>query len=64
MDALGDNLGVIRAMFEPGPGDLRRRVRPVRGAINVPKGVQEPRIPIIVGGNGARVTAGLRDPLR
>ena len=40
------------------PGDLRRRVRPVRGAINVPKGIQEPRIPIIVGGNGARVTAG------
>jgi alkanesulfonate monooxygenase SsuD/methylene tetrahydromethanopterin reductase-like flavin-dependent oxidoreductase (luciferase family) len=30
----------------------------VRGAINEPRGLQEPRIPIIVGGNGPRVTAG------
>src|SRR5207344_1462982 len=30
----------------------------VRGAINMPKGIQQPRIPIIVGGNGERVTAG------
>ena len=48
------------------PRDARRRAgRPyegqyahVRGAINVPKGIQQPRIPIIVGGNGERVTAG------
>jgi alkanesulfonate monooxygenase SsuD/methylene tetrahydromethanopterin reductase-like flavin-dependent oxidoreductase (luciferase family) len=30
----------------------------VRGAINVPRGLQEPRIPIIVGGNGRQRTAG------
>ena len=28
MDAFGDDLEVIRAMFEPGPGHLRGRVRP------------------------------------
>ena len=58
MDALGDNLEVIRAMLGARPGDVRRAVRHVRGAINVPKGIQQPRIPIIVGGNGERVTAG------
>ena len=30
----------------------------MRGAINEPRGLQEPRIPIIVGGNGPKVTAG------
>src|SRR5205823_825001 len=30
----------------------------VRNAINVPKGIQKPRIPIIVGGNGEKRTAG------
>ena len=30
----------------------------VRGAINVPQGLQKPRIPIIVGGNGRQRTAG------
>ena len=58
MDALGDNLDVIRAMFEPGLATYDGEYASVRGAINVPKGIQEPRIPIIVGGNGARVTAG------
>ena len=58
MHALGDNLEVIRAMLEPGLATYDGEYASVRGAINVPKGVQEPRIPIIVGGNGARVTAG------
>ena len=58
MAAFGDHLEVITAMFAPGRGDLRGHARAVRGAINVPKGLQQPRIPIIVGGNGERVTAG------
>ena len=58
MHALGDNLEVIRAMLEPGLATYDGEYASVRGAINVPKGIQEPRIPIIVGGNGARVTAG------
>jgi len=58
MAAFGDHLEVIRAMFGPGRATAVGRYASVRGAINVPKGSQEPRIPIIVGGNGARVTAG------
>ena len=57
MGAHGDHLEVIRAMFAPGRAIHEGRYAHVRGAINVPKGVQQ-RIPIIVGGNGMRVTAG------
>jgi alkanesulfonate monooxygenase SsuD/methylene tetrahydromethanopterin reductase-like flavin-dependent oxidoreductase (luciferase family) len=59
MAALADHLEVIKAMFGPGRADYEGPYAHVRGAINVPKGIQEPRIPIIVGGNGRRVTAGL-----
>ena len=58
LEALEDHLRVIRAMFEPGRATYDGPYASVRGAINVPKGIQ-PRIPIIVGGNGPRVTAGL-----
>ena len=57
MGMLGDQLEVIQAMFGPGRATYEGRFAHVRGAINVPKGLQ-PHIPIIVGGNGARVTAG------
>ena len=43
MDALGDHLEVIRAMFAPGRATFEGRYAHVRGAINVPKGLQEPR---------------------
>ena len=46
-------------MFGPGRASYEGRYAHVRGAINIPKGIQQPRIPIIVGGNGQRVTAGL-----
>jgi len=58
MAALGDHLEVIHAMFRPGRASYEGPFAHVRRAINVPKGLQEPRIPIIVGGNGERVTAG------
>lgn len=45
-------------MFGPGRATYDGSYARVRGAINVPKGIQG-RIPIIVGGNGPRVTAGL-----
>jgi alkanesulfonate monooxygenase SsuD/methylene tetrahydromethanopterin reductase-like flavin-dependent oxidoreductase (luciferase family) len=57
MDTLGDHLEVIRAMFGPGRATYQGTHASVRGAINVPKGIQ-PRIPIIVGGNGEVRTAG------
>ena len=55
---LGDHLAVITEMFAPGRATYDGRYAQVRGAINEPRGLQEPRIPIIVGGNGPRVTAG------
>ena len=58
MAAFGDHLGVITAMFGPGRASYEGEYAHVRDAYNVPKGLQSPRIPIIVGGNGERVTAG------
>ena len=45
-------------MFEPGRSTFEGRLAHVRGAINEPQGLQQPRIPIIVGGNGRQRTAG------
>ena len=59
MAAFADHLAVIERMFGPGRASYEGRYAHVRGAINMPKGIQQPRIPIIVGGNGQRVTAGL-----
>ncbi len=45
-------------MLAPGRATFEGRHARVDGAINEPRGIQWPRIPIIVGGNGRRVTAG------
>ncbi len=58
MDAFGDHLEVITRMLAPGRATYEGQYAHVRGAINVPKGIQQPRIPIIVGGNGPQRTAG------
>jgi F420-dependent oxidoreductase-like protein len=58
IDAFGDDLEVITRMFAPGRATYEGTHAHVRDAINVPKGIQQPRIPIIVGGNGERRTAG------
>ena len=56
---LADDLGVITAMLA---GDRHQhatyegRLARVDGAINVPKPIQQPRVPIMVGGNGPNVT--------
>jgi len=56
---LGDDLEVITRMLE---GDKHQhatfegRYAQVRDAINVPKPIQQPRVPIMVGGNGPNVT--------
>lgn len=56
LEVLGEHLEIIRRMLEPGRASFEGRHARVRGAINVPKGLQAPRIPIIVGGNGQNVT--------
>ncbi len=53
---LADHLEVITRMFAPGHATFHGEHASVQGAINVPKGLQVPRIPIIVGGNGRKVT--------
>ena len=56
---LGDDLGVITRdarRRQARTRDIRGRLRQVSGAINVPKPIQQPRVPIMVGGNGPNVT--------
>lgn len=56
MAAFGDHLEVVRRMLEPGRASFEGEYAAVHGAINEPKGIQKPRIPIVVGGNGRNVT--------
>lgn len=56
---LADHLEVITRMLEPGRhvhATYAGRHARVEDAINVPKPVQQPRVPIMVGGNGPNVT--------
>jgi F420-dependent oxidoreductase-like protein len=56
---LGDDLQVITRMLEGDKHDhamSEGRYSRVRDAINVPKPIQRPRVPIMVGGNGPNVT--------
>lgn len=53
---LKDDLEVITRMLAPGRATYEGRYSSVHGAINVPKPLQQPRVPIMVGGNGPEVT--------
>jgi F420-dependent oxidoreductase-like protein len=53
---LDEALQVIRAMWTEPYATFEGKYYQVRGAINEPKGVQKPHIPIWVGGGGERVT--------
>jgi F420-dependent oxidoreductase-like protein len=53
---LGDDLEVITRMLAPGRAAFEGPYARVRGAINLPKPLQQPRVPIMVGGNGPNVT--------
>jgi F420-dependent oxidoreductase-like protein len=56
---LADDLEVITRMLAPGKSThatFEGHYSHVRDAINVPKPVQQPRVPIMVGGNGRNVT--------
>ena len=56
LDILEDHLEVITRMFQPGPATYNGEHAHVISAIHEPKGLQEPRIPIVVGGNGPNRT--------
>jgi F420-dependent oxidoreductase-like protein len=56
LKALHDGLEVITKMLGPGHATYHGRFARVVDAVNVPKGIQRPRPPIIVGGNGREVT--------
>ena len=58
IDVFEEHLEVITRMLAPGHATYEGRHVHVRGAINEPKGIQA-HIPLIVGGNGRRRTAGL-----
>ena len=56
MALLEDTLEIVSRMLAPGRATYDGTQASVRDAINVPKGVQSPRIPIMVGGNGPNRT--------
>src|SRR5579885_635303 len=53
---LREALQVIRAMWTQEEAVFEGKYYQVRGAINQPKGVQKPHIPILIGGGGEQVT--------
>ena len=53
---LADQLEIITRMLGPGRATCEGTHAHVRDAIHEPKGLQQPRIPILVGGNGPKVT--------
>ena len=53
---LAEALEVMTRMLEPGRATYHGSLASVEGAVNEPRGMQEPRVPIMVGGNGQRVT--------
>lgn len=54
--ALEDTLEIATRMLAPGRATYEGPFAAVHEAINVPRGIQEPRVPIVVGGNGPVVT--------
>jgi F420-dependent oxidoreductase-like protein len=53
---LRETLEIATRMLNPGRATYAGERLSVDGAINVPKGLQSPRVPIMVGGNGPVVT--------
>jgi F420-dependent oxidoreductase-like protein len=56
LEGLGDALEIVNRMMAPGNATYKGKHFSVRDAINVPKPLQKPRVPITVGGNGPNVT--------
>jgi len=56
LEILADHLEIITRMLMPGRATYAGRHARVIDAIHEPKGLQQPRIPVVVGGNGPKVT--------
>ena len=56
MEGLEDALEIATRMLGGGRATYAGPVSAVHGAINVPRGLQRPRVPILVGGNGPNRT--------
>ncbi len=56
LDALREQLEIITRMLEPGRATFEGARYRVHEAANEPKGLQHPRVPIVLGGNGPEVT--------
>jgi F420-dependent oxidoreductase-like protein len=53
---LREALQVLQSMWMQEEATFEGKYYQVRGAINQPKGVQQPHIPVLIGGNGEQVT--------
>lgn len=53
---LRESLQIIRAMWSEEEASFEGKYYQVHGAINQPKGVQKPSIPLLIGGKGEQVT--------
>jgi F420-dependent oxidoreductase-like protein len=53
---LGEAVQIIRALWSEQEATFEGNAYQVRGAINQPKGVQHPHIPLLIGGSGEKVT--------
>jgi F420-dependent oxidoreductase-like protein len=56
LSMLADQLQIVRAMMGPGRATFEGNHHHVAGAVNAPKPIQQPMIPVMVGGNGPNVT--------
>ena len=56
LEILEDTLEIATRMMGEGRATYAGKHHSVEGAINLPKPIQEPRVPIMVGGNGRNVT--------
>ena len=61
---LADHLEIISRMLAPGRATWDGRHASVHDAIHEPKGLQDPRLPILIGGNGPKVTWRSGRPVR
>ncbi len=53
---LGEAAQIIRAMWTEPEANFDGKYYQIHGAINQPKGVQQPHIPLLIGGGGEQVT--------